>query len=338
MKRGAIIGLGNIAVRGHLPAYLTDPLLRSSVEIVAVMDVVDQNREKSRELLPQAKFYTDLDQLLANERVEFADICAPPHTHAGFIEQCLRRKVHILCEKPLTQAASLVEPLVNAIREANVVFLPCHQYRYSPLWMSIRDIITSGALGKVTLAQFNVFRMHADSGTAAWNPEWRTDKSHSGGGILADTGTHYFYLTQFLFGVPRKISSVLKTLKHFNYPVEDTAIVVLEFEDKIVQLNLTWASGSRANSIWIAGTEGALSYDGTVLRQTSGGEMRDIPMPDVSDKRQYVEWYASLFREFIRRIDAADLRHDFLEEAATVMKMLEASYRGEQELAPLDAY
>ena len=40
--RGALIGLGNIAVRGHVPAY-GDDRVRERIELVAVMDVVESN-------------------------------------------------------------------------------------------------------------------------------------------------------------------------------------------------------------------------------------------------------------------------------------------------------
>jgi predicted dehydrogenase len=176
--------------------------------------------------------------------------------------------------------------------------------------------------------------MHADSGTAAWNPDWRTDKRQSGGGILVDTGAHYLYLACALFGEPSNVTSVLKTLKHSNYSVEDTAIVTLEYDDKLVQLNLTWAASSRANTVWITGTKGTLSYTGTSLHHSSDGGSRDLPMPDISDKRQYVAWYVALFQEFSRRVREHDVREDLLEEAAMVMRLLDLSYRRSAADAP----
>jgi predicted dehydrogenase len=326
MLRGAIIGLGNIATRGHVPAFHDEEICRR-LNIVAVMDVVEQNREKARELLPGSKFYTDIHSLLENEELDFADICTPPHTHAEYIKACAAKGVHIICEKPLTESQTTVAAVSTTIRDAKVIFVPCHQYKYSPLWKSIHDIIVSGELGEVTLAQFSVFRLHADSGTAAWNPEWRTNKKHSGGGILVDTGAHYFYLTQYFFGVPQKISSILRTLKHHDYGVEDTALVTLEYPKTLVQINLTWAANSRANSAFIVGTKGSLSYDGAKLLHTSSDGTKEIPMPDVSDKKQYIKWYAELFKEFATRVEQKNYSDDLLKEAEVVMKLLDESYR-----------
>ncbi len=336
MLRGAIIGLGNIAVRGHIPAYLTHERLKADIRISAVMDVVEQNREKAHEHLPGAAFYSDFDALLAADQPDFVDICAPPHTHAGYIRACAAKGIHVICEKPLTESFATSVDLVSTIRASNIVFVPCHQYKYSPLWKSIQDVICSDALGGVTLAQFNVFRMHADSGTAAWNPEWRTNRKQSGGGILVDTGAHYFYLAQYFFGMPKNVSAILRTLKHRDYGVEDTAVVTLEYEDKLLQLNLTWAANNRANSVVIAGTKGSLTYDGMKLLLTTSGAPREIPMPDISDKTQYVSWYASLFEDFAKRVEERNYSDDLLNESAAVMKLLDLSYRSSEECAVMD--
>src|SRR5205823_605182 len=126
--------------------------------------------------------------------------------------------------------------------------------------------------------------------------------------------------------VPSTISSHLKNLKHPEYDVEDTAVVTLDYGDKLAQINLTWAAGSRANSVWIAGTEGSISYAGGALAHSVNGSVQTIEMPNIADKQQYIGWYASLFKEFIRRVEGRLPSGDLLDEAATVMKLLELSY------------
>jgi predicted dehydrogenase len=324
--KGALIGLGNIATRGHVPAFLEDPELNSTMELTAVMDVVDAQHAAVEQFLPRAKYYTDIDALLNNEQLDFVDICAPPFTHARYMKACMEKGLHIICEKPLTENLKTSQDIAAHVEKVNIVFVPCHQYKYSPLWKAIHDSIKGGELGRVTFAQFNVFRLQADTGTAAWNPKWRTDKNQSGGGILVDTGAHYFYLVQFLFGLPSDLHSVLRTLKHPEYHVEDTAVVMLDYADKLVQINLTWAASQRANSILIAGTEGSLSYDGAKLLLTTAAGTKDIPMPNIADKSQYIKWYASLFKEFYRRVQEKNFSKDLLLEAVKVMELLDLSY------------
>jgi predicted dehydrogenase len=325
MLEGAIIGFGNIVTRGHVPAYLSDEALRSRMRIRAVLDVSEQSRSAAKELLPDSAFYTDLEALLRNEKLDFVDICTPPSTHARFLREFATRGIHIVCEKPLAETYAAALAAAMEVREREVVFVPCHQYKYSPLWQSIHQIISSGGIGSVVLAQCNVFRLQADTGTATWNPQWRTIKSHGGGGILVDTGAHYFYLAQYLFGVPKSVSALLRTLKHQEYGVEDTALVTLGYTGMLMQINLTWAAALRANSVTVVGTTGSLSYDGSRLLHLDRSGSREIPMPDVSDKSQYVGWYVSLLKEFVRRVESGNRSYDLLEEAVTVMQLLDLS-------------
>ena len=336
MLEGAIIGYGNIAAKGHLPAY-ADVNLRSKLRIVAVVDVAEQNREKALEQLPEARLYSDIHALMEREKISFVDICTPPSTHAEYLRVCASRGIHIVCEKPLADTHAAAAGATDALRKAeNVVFVPCHQYKYSPLWREVHDLVAKGTLGRITLAQFNVFRLQADPASTAWIPGWRTNKAYSGGGILVDTGAHYLYLAQYFFGIPSKVSAALRTLKHHSYGVEDTAVVSLEYPGMIMQLSLTWAADRRANSVHITGTEGSLSYDGLKLIRSDRSGVTEIPMPDVSDKNEYVGWYASLLKEFVDRVETKNYSDDLLCEASSVMRLLDLCYRSSEQGKVLD--
>lgn len=333
--RGALIGLGNIALKGHLPAYRTTGPAED-LELVAACDTAPAGAGICREELPGARFYADVAVMLRDERPDFVDICTPPHTHAGYIRLAASAGAHILCEKPLADRFDVIDGIAAELAGKRRVFVPCHQYRYSPLWAAVGSVIASGRVGRVTLAQFNVYRTQADTGTPAGNPAWRTDRSQSGGGILADTGAHYFYLVQHFFGLPRRVGATVGTLKHSSYGVEDTALVTLEYEGAAVQISLTWAADSRANSMVIAGTEGSLRYDGTRLLLAGDGTVEAIPMPDVSDKNQYIGWYASLLGEFAARIRGGNDADDLFRESVNVMKLLDLSYRSGRERRTLE--
>lgn len=335
MLRGALIGLGNIALKGHLPAYRTDRLGRD-LRIVAASDSAPSAPDICHAELPGAAFYADAREMIAKEKPDFVDICSPPHTHPGYILAGAEGGAHIICEKPLADRSSALDGVVAALRGREVVFVPCHQYRYSPLWSSIAGAIAGGRIGEVSLAQFNVYRMQADSGSPAGDPSWRTDRKQSGGGILADTGAHYFYLVQQMFGIPLSVDAVLRSLKHPGYGVEDTALVTLNYPKAAVQISLTWAADARGNSVFISGSEGNLRYDGQRLFLTRGGTKEELPMPDISDKSQYTGWYASLFGEFTDRVRSRNYADDLLQESMNVMKLLDLSYRSGREGATVD--
>jgi predicted dehydrogenase len=304
--------------------------------LVAACDISPSGAAICAAELPGVAFYPGVEDMLRAEKPDFVDICTPPHTHAGYIRLGAEQGAHILCEKPLADRFEAIDGIRSSLAGRGSVFVPCHQYRYSPLWSTVAAVIASGKIGRVTLAQFNVYRTQADAGSPAGNPAWRTDRSQSGGGILADTGAHYFYLVQHFFGLPQSVQATLRTLRHASYGVEDTALVALEYDGAAVQISLTWAADSRANSMVVAGTEGSLRYDGTRLLLSRGGAVEELPMPDVSDKNQYVGWYASLLGEFAERIRSKKYEDDLLRESINVMKLLDLSYRSGAERRTLE--
>src|SRR5262249_60991275 len=107
MMRGAILGAGNVAIHGHLPGWLA----RADVEVAAAAAPRPAGRDAFSKLLPGARSYGSAEELLGNERLDFADICSPPAMHAGLIRACLERGVHVLCEKPLVLSREELDPL-----------------------------------------------------------------------------------------------------------------------------------------------------------------------------------------------------------------------------------
>ncbi len=63
--RGALLGAGNIALRGHAPQW--NGPLADEVEIVAVADLSAANLEAARRVFPQARTYESGEELLARE-------------------------------------------------------------------------------------------------------------------------------------------------------------------------------------------------------------------------------------------------------------------------------
>src|ERR1700730_19231320 len=100
MRRGGIIGLGNVAIHGPLPGWLDRP----DVLIAAAADARPGQRTECQRLLPEARWYDSPDELLEGEALDFVDLCTPPSSHAPLIERALDRGLHVLCEKPLVSS------------------------------------------------------------------------------------------------------------------------------------------------------------------------------------------------------------------------------------------
>src|SRR5438874_2558362 len=109
-RRGALVGYGFIAERGHVPAYRA----ASDLEIVAVADISGARREAAARALPGARIYSTHEELLAREAssLDFLDVTTPPYAHATVARAGLEAGLHVLCEKPLTTTAEDARRLV----------------------------------------------------------------------------------------------------------------------------------------------------------------------------------------------------------------------------------
>lgn len=331
MLKGAIVGIGKIAQTGHLPAYLSDQI-RNRAEVIAAVDPSEQSRGIAAERYPSLRLYENVEQLFRNEKINFIDICATPQVHGQIINAAVRQRKHILCEKPFALSLKEAEGLSRQLREEkSLVFVPCHQYRFSPLWQHMKSFLSKGRSGDKWFLQFNVFRKEADPGLHVDGPAWRTKPDISGGGMIADTGVHYLYLSLWMMGMPYSVTARGYQLRGAGHAVEDTAFVVLESAKGVTQINLTRGADRRANSAHLLGKDGSISYTGGSLVQHWHDAKETIPVPDASDKSLYVSLYVSLIDEFINSIEKRKSTAAWIEEGYQTVKLLDACYTSVKE-------
>ena len=319
--KGALLGAGNIALRGHAPQWLGS--LAADVEIVAIADLSSANRETASALFPAARVYESAEEALGAEALDFCDICTPPFTHLPLIEAAAQRGIHVLCEKPL--APTLNEALQSArtIRDAGIAFQPCHQYNYAPPWQAVVERVPR--LGPLHFVEYSVKRTAANEGNAHWAPEWRTRRDLSGGGILVDHGAHILYQLRGVMGEPQRVSATVRTLLHHGYGVEDTAVLTLDHGAALAEVSLTWAAKRREISYRFVGERGELVGDESRL-QVIADTTEEVEVGGLSGNSSHSEWFGPLFKEFVARVRSGIPNEDPLDEAVYVARIIERAY------------
>ena len=122
-------------------------------------------------------------------------------------------------------------------------FLLTHNYTGYPLVRQARDLVMSGALGKIRVVQVEypqdwlTERRRSDNKQASW----RTDPARSGaGGAIGDIGTHAYNLARFVTGL--KTEAVSADLQSFvpGRQLDDNVHILLRFEGGA--RGMLWAS------------------------------------------------------------------------------------------------
>lgn len=326
--KGAIVGIGNIALGSHIPAYLRE---QDRVEIVAGIDRSPKNLEKFKKIFPNTKTYLD-DKNLFDHPIDFLDICTPPGSHKYFIEQATSHKINILCEKPLCTSMEEMKRIVSTIKTANIVFQPCHQYHYSVPWQKALKMIDEGRIGEPHLVQFEVLRKEPNPGNIHWQPSWRVDKTHSGGGIVMDHGTHLFYLAMSLLGKPHFLEAKTMCLHHKDTGLEDTAWIIMQHDGGMSRFDLTWASFQRGIRYRILGRTGEIVISETEIFLHNQDTVYQEPINEgISKDSKHSEWFVDLIEDFLDRIENKQIDWAPLNEAVLSLQCALQAYEAAEQ-------
>ncbi len=160
--RAGVIGTGN---RGRL--LMAAAALLPDVAQVAVCDLYQGALAKGSELAaPGAEAYGDYRRVLDRQDIDAVIIATHNHWHHRIAVDALSAGKDIYLEKPMTHRLEESPEIVAAARRRNrVVQIGTHR-RSSPVHLKAREMVASGALGKVVFARVFWSRNSV-------NPQWR---------------------------------------------------------------------------------------------------------------------------------------------------------------------
>lgn len=324
MLRGGLLGVGNVALGGHLPGWRARP----DAAIVAAADARPERRELLAAAYPDARWYDRAEELLAREAgaLDFVDICTPPASHAALSREALSRSIHVLCEKPLVLSPEELRGLPALASERDRTLCTVHNWLHSPALGRVTALVREGAIGEVRRARWETLRDKPAMSVAAAGDagNWRVDPAQSGGGILVDHGWHALYaLSAWMGQAPARVAARLETRKHTQWPVEDTATVVLAYPSATAEIFLTWSAPSRANRVELEGTSGLLRLDGdrlTLERESASPE--SVEIPPLTEGSHHPDWFTGVIEEFLGEIADPRLRGRNLAQAAICVQVL----------------
>ncbi len=209
--------------------------------------------------------------LLDRVRPGAAIVSTPNALHTSVGLECVARRIPLLVEKPIADTVAEARRLADAARAAGVPVLVGHQRRHGVAVQRARRMIAEGAVGRVVAVTM----------LAAWlkpasyftDGPWRRQE---GGGPVLINAIHDVDLLRHLVGEVASVHAVASNAQR-GFEVEDTAAAVLRLtggavatlmvtDSAVSPWNYDIASGEselyppqRADALYIAGTEGALT-------------------------------------------------------------------------------
>lgn len=212
--KAAIIGLGGMG-RGHFDNYIRLMKEGAPVELVAVCDIDPKKFEISKidfnisgvvsdkQDFSAFRRYTSADEMLEKEKPDLVSIAIPTYLHCEMTLKCLRAGAHVFCEKPMALKVEDCRLMIDTATEYGKQLMIGQCLRFWGEYEVAKQIIASGELGKPIGGYF-----WRGGGPPATNPDnWYLQRDKSGG-CLFDQHVHDVDMIQYLYGMPKAVSSV----------------------------------------------------------------------------------------------------------------------------------
>lgn len=215
-------------------------------QIELVCGAFSSDPEKSKAsgadlFLDPARCYGSFEEMIfaekalpTEQRMDFVSIVTPNHMHFAPAKLALENGFHVLSDKPATIDLSEAKTLAGIVSDTGLLYGLTHNYTGYPLVKQAREMVLSGALGKIrkVVAEYPqgwlATRLEESGQKQA---AWRTDPTRSGAaGCVGDIGTHAENLAEYITGI--KIRELAADLTSFveGRLLDDDANILLRFE------------------------------------------------------------------------------------------------------------
>ncbi len=225
-----------------------------------------RNQETARKIADRFKVplvYEDADRLLENDEINAVYIATPPSSHARLAINALEAGKNVYLEKPMAMNVSEAQKIAAAVGKSGKKLVVAHYRRAVPAFVKVKELIDSGAVGKVLFVGIRMLQPDDSTLIAGTELPWRLDPSVSGGGLFHDLSPHQLDLCLHWFGNLSSGSGTSRNLRKTN-SADDYVAGHLRFESG-VELNGLWCFGidSSAHAVdrcEIFGTSGRLRF------------------------------------------------------------------------------
>ncbi|MFC5275705.1 Gfo/Idh/MocA family protein [Brachybacterium sacelli] len=197
----AVVGLGWMG-RLHSTSYQRIPSrypeLGLRPRLVAVADPVPANRAAALEQFGAARAVDSIDEVLADPEVEAVSICSPNFLHRDLAMAAARAGKPFWIEKPMGVSAQQSREIHDAAAAAGVATAVGFNYRHAPAVQHLRELVSSGRLGRITNLRCWLIADYASSPDGPLT--WRYDRDKAGSGVIGDLLSHGADLVQYVTG------------------------------------------------------------------------------------------------------------------------------------------
>lgn len=254
----APIGIGVLSfAHGHVGAYVEEMKRFDDVRLVSAYD---DNEARGQSVCAGAgmKYTPHPEDVLDDPAVQAVMVGSETSRHAELCVAAAAAGKHILCQKPMALSLEDCDRMIAAVEKTGVRFAMAFQMRHDPANIKMRELVQSGALGKVAVVR----RRHCIGvllsedfvkGPTHWHIE--ADKNM---GMFMDDATHPADWMHWIFGKPVSVIAEIDNVIT-NVAPDDNGVAVYRFGHGEMGIVLNSSTVSAAeNTTEIYGEKGCV--------------------------------------------------------------------------------
>jgi predicted dehydrogenase len=247
------VGLASYGMSGslfHAPFLSVHPgfVLRS---------IVERTAHAAGRHYPGTKICRTYAEMLDDPGLDLVVVNTPDPHHAEHARLALEAGKHVVVEKPFTLTVADGAALIDLARSKQRMLAVFQNRRWDGDFMTVRRLVSDGRLGRVFEyeAHFDRFRPVVAVGT------WK-EEAASGTGTTFNLGSHLIDQALVLFGRPRAVSAVIRTIRE-HARVDDWFDIRLHYESLLVTLRASYLVPDPGPRYTVRGPQGSFVKSGT---------------------------------------------------------------------------
>lgn len=256
---------------GHVLAYLNEWRDKPELDVQAVAGWDhDSERLKTQCANYGLRACADAEELLAGD-LDAVVVSAETLFHADLVEKAAAAGKTVIVQKPMALTLAQADRIVSAVNKHNVPFTMAWQMRVDPQNVKMKELLTSGELGKPLLVR----RRHCLS-THLWpdfQNTWHNNAAYNRD-IFADDASHAIDFLHWLLGAPETVTAEMGTLLNSAVP-NDNGIAVFRYPGgPIAEAVCSFVASAGENTTEI------VAEKGTVIQNYGDGPSTSLPRPE----------------------------------------------------------
>jgi len=234
-----ILGCGGVAERWYLKGLTGQ---KDKYDLVAVADINYLKAKNAALKYNIQKTYRSLKELSTHPNLDLIVVLTGHKDHYENIRYCLNHKLHVYSEKPFAPNYKKGLELIKLAKKRNLYLGSAPQIMLSSRNKKVKEIITSGTLGKITFVRASSSNMGpADRKGVSYDPRW----FYNDGGSLKSLGIYGLADVLWWLGKPKRVAGLSgisipnRTVmygplagKKFTVKSPDNEVALLEFKNE----------------------------------------------------------------------------------------------------------